>query len=130
MIQCLITSLGQVAQSTARKHAASPVRPEVLITTVNSLSNYLYLEKYCKPVREPTILCSHSPICTFVCVYNTAFARVQLRVLYLHNDCTVCTFTGAYCLATVLLVNITFSFFSAATHVLLPKPELHHYSAA
>ena len=35
-----------LAQLIARMHATLPVWPEVVMTTVNSLSNYLYLEKY------------------------------------------------------------------------------------
>ena len=63
-----------------------PVWPEVLITILNSLSNYLYLEKYvnlfeCRLLAQAVLklyqaqiyLYAHSPVCTFVCVFVAVY---------------------------------------------------------
>ena len=68
--------------------------------------------------RVQVCLCSLSPICTFVCVYITAFARIQLRVLCLHYDAGLCvrslvpTIYGSTC---YLPIHIIFETLEAVT---------------
>ena len=97
------------------------MRPEVLISTINiylitciwrNIVNRFESRLYTICVRSllrlysslPVCLCSHSPICTFMCVYIIAFARVQLRVLCLHHDVGLCVYVHWCLLSTVLLV--------------------------